>query len=119
LQVGAAKGLLELAPAYYQKLSQQYQQKRDRFCSALATAGFEPYIPQGAYYVLADISKISGQTSKERAMNLLHQTGIACVPGEAFYHDDAGDHLGRFCFAKEEAILDEACMRIEALGKRI
>jgi aminotransferase len=118
LQVGAAKGLLELAPAYYQELSQQYQRKRDRFCSALAGAGFEPYIPQGAYYVLADISNISGQTSKERAMNLLHQTGIACVPGEAFYHDDAGDHLGRFCFAKEEAILDEACMRIEALGKR-
>ena len=118
LQVGAAKGLLELEPEYYEKLSGEYQNKRDRFCSALAAAGFEPHIPQGAYYVLADISKVPGKTSKDRAMNLLQKTGIASVPGEAFYHDDAGDYLARFCFAKEDSILDDACRRIERLGEK-
>jgi aminotransferase len=118
LQVGVAKGLMELEPNYYTKLSQEYQDKRDRFCNVLSSAGLEPYVPQGAYYVLADVSTIAGQTSKERAMNLLRKTGVASVPGEAFYHDDAGETLVRFCFAKEDAIIDEACRRIEKLGQK-
>jgi aminotransferase len=117
LQIGAAKGLMALEPAYYEMISTQYQNKRDKICSALAKAGLEPYIPQGAYYVLADISKIPGKTSKERAMHLLHQTGVACVPGEAFFHDDSGETLARFCFAKQDDVLDEACRRIEALDR--
>ncbi len=47
-------------------------------------------------------------------MRLLQETGVACVPGMAFYHDDAGEHLARFCFAKKDAALDEACRRLEA-----
>ena len=115
LQIGVARGLMELEPDYYTRLSREYQEKRDRFCSVLSSVGLEPYVPQGAYYVLADVSKIAGQTSKERAMNLLSETGVASVPGEAFYHDDAGETLVRFCFAKEDAIIDEACRRIEKL----
>jgi len=48
-------------------------------------------------------------------MYLLHQTGVACVPGEAFFHDEGGENLARFCFAKEDDILVEACRRIERL----
>lgn len=117
LQIGAARGLMELEPAYYEMISTQYQNKRDKICSALAQAGLEPYVPQGAYYVLADISKIPGKTSKERAMHLLRQTGVACVPGEAFFHGDSGENLARFCFAKQDDVLEEACRRIEALGR--
>ncbi len=117
LQIGVARGLMKLEPDYYTRLSREYQDKRNRFCSVLSSAGLEPYVPQGAYYVLADVSTIAGQTSKERAMNLLRETGVASVPGEAFYHDDAGETLTRFCFAKADAILDEACRRIEKLGK--
>ena len=106
---------MELEPDYYTRLSREYQEKRDRFCSVLSSVGLEPYVPQGAYYVLADVSKIAGKTSKERAMNLLSETGVASVPGEAFYHDEAGEALVRFCFAKEDAIIDEACRRIEKL----
>ena len=50
-------------------------------------------------------------------MHLLKNAGVASVPGEAFYHDDAGENLTRFCFAKEDAILDEACRHIESFGK--
>jgi aminotransferase len=115
LQMGVAKGLEVLGPEYYNRLSQAYQDKRDRICDALARSGLKPFVPQGAYYVLADISKIAGDSSKKKAMNLLHQTGVACVPGEAFYNDDSGENLARFCFAKEDQVLDEACKRIKGL----
>jgi aminotransferase len=64
---------------------------------------------------LANISRIPGAGSKAKAMNFLRQTGVAAVPGEAFYHDDAGENLARFCFAKDNAVLDEACRRIAKL----
>jgi aminotransferase len=117
LQVGVAKGLMGLGPDYYQKISQEYKAKRDRICGALSRAGLEPYVPKGAYYVLSDISRLPGNTSKERAMYLLHKTGVACVPGEAFYHDEGGENLARFCFAKEDDVLDEACRRLEKVRK--
>ena len=115
LQLGVAAGLLKLGEEYYQGLSREYLEKRDKICGSLRKAGLEPNVPQGAYYVLADISRLPGNSSKERAMYLLRKAGVACVPGEAFYHDDAGEHLARFCYAKEKAILDEACTRLEAL----
>ena len=55
------------------------------------------------------------RTGKQRAMNPLEKTGVACVPGQAFYHDDGGETLARFCLAKEDAVLDEACRRLERL----
>ncbi len=90
-----------------------YNRKRDTICNALDIAGLKPYPPQGAYYVLANISQVPGKNGKERAMFLLQKTGVACVPGEAFFHNGEGKDMARFCFAKEDHILDEACRRIE------
>ncbi len=115
LQMGVARGLLTLGPDYYRNISQDYQKKRDRLCEALSNAGLTPLIPRGAYYILADISSLPGKDSKERALHLLEQTGVACVPGKAFYHHESGEHLARFCFAKEDPVLDEACRRLERL----
>jgi len=115
LQMGVARGLLELGPDYYEKIVEEYRCKRDKICEALARAGLKPYIPQGAYYVLADVTKLPGESSKERAIYLLRKSGVACVPGEAFYHDDLGEGLARFCFAKDDHSLQEACKRIENL----
>jgi len=115
LQIGVARGLMALDETYYEILSQKYGEKRDRICQALDDSGLKPYVPQGAYYVLADISQLPGHTSKERAMHILRKTGVACVPGSAFYHDDSGENLARFCFAKEDAVLDEACDRLKKL----
>ena len=58
---------------------------------------------------------LPGANSKEKAMNLLNKTGVASVPGEAFYHGGAGEYLARFCFAKEDTILNEACKRMRNL----
>jgi len=117
LQKGVAMGLMEIGHEFYNNISNDYQKKRDRICGALYTAGLTPYVPQGAYYVLCDISVIPGNSGKEKVMHLLKKAGVASVPGEAFYHDNAGENLARFCFAEENAVLDEACRRIESFGK--
>lgn len=119
LQMGVAEGLGELGPEFYQAVSNTFMRKRDKLCNALSAGGLQPYIPQGGFFVLADLSKIPGKNSHERAMNLLQQGGVACVPGEAFYHDGSGKNLGRFCFAKEDALLDEACKRISGVRFRV
>jgi len=115
LQMGVARGLATLEQKYYADLARDYEAKRDKICKSLSVSGLAPYIPEGAYYVLADISKVPGKDSKERAMYLLHKTGVACVPGNAFYHDNSGETMARFCFAKEDDILTEACTRLESL----
>jgi aminotransferase len=115
--MGVAAGILELTPPYYEDLCSQFKKKREKICSTLEPIGLWPIIPRGAYYVLADVSSLPGKGSKEKAMFLLKQTGVASVPGEAFYHDDGGENLARFCFAKEDQILDEACRRLEKMGR--
>lgn len=115
LQSGVARGLASLEAGYYRDLASEFKKKRDAICASLDRAGMAPFVPQGAYYVLADISRVPGSGSKERALWLLNQTGVACVPGMAFYHDGSGEDLARFCFAKEDRIIKEACERIERL----
>lgn len=115
LQYGAARGLLELGPEYYAELRRDLHSKRERMCGALERAGMTPFKPAGAYYVLADISRLKGSGSKEKAMRLLEETGVACVPGEAFYlKPEDGGGLARFCYAKPDEALDRACERLVA-----
>jgi len=115
LQYGVAMGLAQLEPTFYKALNQEYSRKRGILCGSLEQIGLRPYVPQGAYYILADVSSLPGKTSKNKAMFLLEQTGVACVPGEAFFHDAAGKDLVRFCFAKTDDKLEDACDRLSLL----
>jgi aminotransferase len=112
LQIGVARGIGQLPDSFYTNLAQDYQKKRNRFCRALAAAGRTPSIPQGAYYVLADVSRLPGDSGKARAMYLLERTGVASVPGEAFFSGQKGARFIRFSYAKTESDLDEACRRL-------
>jgi aminotransferase len=116
LQIGVARGIRDLSDDFYGSLARDYQHKRDRFCSALAKAGLTPSIPEGAYYVLADVSRLPGDNGKARAMYLLEQTGVAGVPGEAFIPGVAGANVIRFSYAKTDLDLDEACRRLTQAG---
>ena len=116
LQVGVAVGIQELPDSFYRDLARDYQRKRDRFCQALAKAGLPPSIPQGAYYVLADTSRLPGTTGKERAMFLLETIGLAAVPGEAYFPGPDGRQFIRFSYAKIDADIDDACRRLARLG---
>lgn len=116
LQAGVAAGIQELPNSFYRDLARDYQQKRDRFCQALAKAGLTPSIPQGAYYVLADTSRLPGTTGKARAMFLLETIGLAGVPGEAFFSGPEGAQFVRFSYAKIDSDIDDACRRLARLG---
>lgn len=114
LQVGVSRAIARLPDSFYESLRGQYQKKRDLLCGALREASLTPYVPQGAYYVLADISGIPGDTSREKAMYLLEKTGVAVVPGSAFYRS-GGENLARLCFAKDDQELEQACERLQKL----
>ena len=116
LQAGVAVGIQELPDLFYRELARDYQQKRDRFCQALLNAGLTPSVPQGAYYVLADVSRLPGSTGKERAMFLLETIGLAGVPGEAFFSGPDGRQFIRFSYAKIDSDINDACRRLARLG---
>ena len=105
LQLGSLTGMLETPRAYYDELSAMYQRKRDILCSALTDAGLHPYWPAGAYYVLADVRKLGCATSRQAAMKLLDEVGIAAISGTSFYQDPVGETMLRFCFAKSDDAL--------------
>lgn len=114
LQLGAAAGVAQLDDEYFVKLAAKYRKKREILCGALDKAGLTPCVPQGAYYVLADVTSLPGNDSKERAMYLLEHTGVASVPGESFFKGEEGKAIVRFCFAKEDDVIEDACRRLEA-----
>ncbi len=116
LQAGVAVGIQELPDSFYRDLARDYQRKCDRFCQALAKAGLAPSIPQGAYYVLADASRLPGTTGKARAMFLLETIGLAGVPGEAFFSGPEGKQFIRFSYAKIDSDIDDACGRLARLA---
>ncbi|HEY1936902.1 MAG TPA: pyridoxal phosphate-dependent aminotransferase [Candidatus Angelobacter sp.] len=119
LQIGVAQGIMKLPQGFYDEIGQEYLRKRDLLCSTLNKIGLTPSVPKGAYYVLADAGILGGKSSKEKSMILLRQTGVATVAGSAFYRGHGGDHLIRFCFAKADAELQEACRRLQALPEKL
>jgi aminotransferase len=116
-QYASAAGLLQLPVSFYTDLSAEYQAKRDMLCSALTDAGLLPHVPAGAYYVLADVSSLPGNTAREKARTLLRDRGVAAVAGTAFFHEGRGEHLLRFCFAKKDDELSRACDLIRQASK--
>lgn len=114
-QYGAVAGLVGLPPAFYDDLAREYQQKRDQLCAALTDAGLAPSIPEGAYYVLADATRIPGKTAAQKARKLLAATGVAAVAGSAFFVSGGGENLLRFCFGKQPEALDRACAELRKL----
>ena len=119
LQIGVAEGIRQLPESFYQDIGKEYLQKRDLLCGTLSEIGLTPSVPKGAYYVLSDASILPGKTSREKALYLLHETGVASVAGSAFYHDGGGENLIRFCFAKTDAELAEACRRLQTLPEKL
>jgi len=112
LQWGVARAL-EVPDSYYADMAASYQKKRDMLAAALTEAGFKPSIPQGSYYMLAEIPD-EFRDSAEAAKALLEEARVASVPGTAFFESDTGKRMLRFCYAKDLDALDEACKRIRA-----
>jgi aminotransferase len=110
LQDGVAAGF-GLPASYFSELAADYERRRDMLCGALRAAGMAPTVPQGAYYVLADVSGWGYPSAREAATALLERGGVAAVPGSAFHHH-GGESLLRLCFAREDHVLAAAGERI-------
>lgn len=123
LTVGAAAPLqaagayaLSLPPEYYDKLQADYRARRDRVLPALEQAGFRTFIPDGAYYVMTDISAFGFANDVEFTKSLIRDIGVACVPGSSFYSvPERGAQQVRFCFCKKDETLNLAAERLEKL----
>ena len=125
LTVGAAAPLQEAAIAglnlpmtYYERLRADYARKRDLFLGALDTAGLTYARPQGAYYVMVDISPFGQEDDVRFCEWLAREVGVAAVPGSSFFHEPVR-HLIRFHFAKREETLREAGRRLQGLAHKI
>lgn len=112
LQHGMVAGFREVGQSYFDELRKDFQSKRDRICRALKEAKLEPIVPQGSYYVLADISQSGEKDSFEAAMKILNEKKVASVPGQAFFQSANKDRYVRFCFAVEDQLLDQACEKL-------
>lgn len=124
LTVGAANPLqhagayaMSLPPSYYEDLRLEYQRKRDLVVSALRETGFKCDSPEGAYYVMADISNFGFSNDIEFTKHLIREVGVAVVPGSSFYFDQSmGSQLVRFCFCKKDETLEAAAERLSKLS---
>ena len=124
LTVGAANPLqhagayaMGLPPSYYDELQQEYQKKRDFIVPVLKDAGFKCDSPEGAYYVMTDISDFGFSNDIEFTKHLIREIGVAVVPGSSFYHDpQLGSQMVRFCFCKKDETLEAAAERLAKLS---
>ena len=107
----------DLPPSYYVRMQKDYAVKRDMTAAACRDAGFEPFVPQGAYYMLADFARLGFKDDQEAARVLLERCGVAVIPGSSFYADPSDGRMQvRLCYAKKMPDLEEACRRIRAVG---
>ena len=126
LTVGAAAPLMEAAVVglemgddYYKELLGVYDSKRTLFLNGLDRLGIRHNVPQGAYYVMLDISDYKGyDTDVDFCVKLAEKVGVGAVPGSAFY--DIPEHRYiRMHFAKSSDTLNEALNRLEQMKTRM
>ena len=125
LTVGAAAPLqeavipgLKFGQGYYDDLLQKYTHKRDLFCKGLDDLGLVHNIPQGAYYVMLDISAFGYDSDLQFCEDLAAKVGVGAVPGSSFFREPV-NHLIRFHFAKRDETLCAALNRLETIRKKI
>lgn len=109
---------LKFGDAYYTWLRDKYTKKRDLFLSGLDDLGISHTVPQGAYYILLDISEFGFDSDLEFCEVLARDVGVGAVPGSSFFRENV-NHLIRLHFAKRDATLYEALNRLDSLRKKI
>jgi aspartate/methionine/tyrosine aminotransferase len=113
LQKATAYGLNQ-DDSYYHGLAAAQQAKRDRLAAGLAAAGFDVLASQGTYFLSVDIRSVGFNGDDEAfCRHITREAGVAAVPVSAFYQDGDIDHFARFCFCKQDALLDEAAARLK------
>lgn len=122
LTIGAAAPLMEavtvglnFSDSYYEELQNHYTHMKDLFCGGLRDLGFSFAEPQGAYYVLVDISRYGYKDDYEFAVDLAKKVGVGAVPGSSFFKENINSYV-RFHFAKKDETLLAALDRLSDIN---
>ena len=125
LTVGAAAPLQEAAvtglnfpDSYYQDLLALYTKKRQIMLDGLKTIGLPYTEPEGAYYIMVDISRFGFDSDLEFCETLARDVGVGAVPGSTFFKEPVNNYI-RLHFAKSEKILHEALNKLNDIYKKI
>ena len=123
LTVGAAAPLqeavvtaLEFGPEYYDWLRELYTAKRDLFCNGLDSLGLVHNVPQGAYYVMIDISQFGYEDDLAFCEDLAREVGVGAVPGSSFFREPV-NNLIRLHFAKRDDTLKAALENLSRIDR--
>ncbi len=123
LTVGAAAPLMEAAVTglnfgddYYEGLQAHYTHMKDLFCKGLKDIGLQFVEPQGAYYIMVDISEFGYDSDLQFCLDLAEKTGVGAVPGSSFFREPVNNYI-RFHFAKKDDTLYAALNRLEKIYK--
>lgn len=111
LQAAVAYGLGK-DDSYYAGLVADMQARRDRLAAGLAALGFDVLPTEGTYFLTCDYSRLSGEDDVTFARRLVAEAGVATIPLSPFVEGDWPHRLIRFCFAKQDAVLDEGVARL-------
>ena len=121
LTIGAAAPLMEavvvglnFGDEYYEELQQHYTHMKELFCGGLRNIGLSFVEPQGAYYVMVDISEFGYGNDYDFAVDLARKVGVGSVPGSSFFKEDV-----RFHFAKKDETLKAALDRLAEIRNKM
>jgi aminotransferase len=117
----AAAAALELPSSYYEEMVAAYTRRRDRMIGIAQSAGFGCWPPEGAYYLMTDITSFGYPDDVAFAHYLVEKLGVAVVPGSSFYPLGAPDgrQIIRFAFPKQEATFADAERRLAGLQRPV
>ena len=125
LTVGAAAPLMEAAvvgltlpQSYYDEIAALYAHKRDLFCNGLRDLGFSFVEPQGAYYVMADVSELGYESDYDCTCDLIKKVGVGTVPASCFFNAPENRFV-RFHFAKSDEVLKAALDRLDGWKEKM
>lgn len=125
LTIGAAAPLMEavvvglnFGDEYYEELQQHYTHMKELFCEGLRNIGLSFVEPQGAYYVMVDISEFGYGNDYDFAVDLARKVGVGSVPGSSFFKEDVHDYV-RFHFAKKDETLKAALDRLAEIRNKM
>jgi N-succinyldiaminopimelate aminotransferase len=102
---------MDAPESFYEDMRRSYSKKRDLLAAGLQSAGFEPYVPQGTYFLMA--GHPDAVDDRRFCRELVERAGVATIPPSVFYaRPELGEGLVRFAFCKDEEVLHEAIERL-------
>ena len=108
---------LEFPDSYYTELRAHYTHMRDLFLGGLKSFGLQFTEPQGAYYVMIDITEFNAKNDVHFCEWMAKEVGVAAVPGSSFFKEDVNNYI-RLHFAKRDETLNAALDRLSALRQK-